>query len=227
MASSESTSSAQFWDDFWNTLYQFTHPFSSTFFDSLMDGSSTASDSSVPPVKQEQPPQHGQKKQFSDMASFEKFWRQLQHGHQGSAPTTAMEHIQFAWTDMKTAAFGFISSVEWEQTWIQIILALHLIIFITIILLRNNPNALGAMLFCTIVLAALSEPLNGIGHRHWQLFSDDNYFDSYGVFMGLVWALPHLINAMLAVVLLLRATIGLLIKVKRAQLQESRTRKQK
>jgi len=60
-----------------------------------------------------------------------------------------------------------------------------------------------------VVLAALSEPLNGIGYRHWQLFSDDNYFDSHGVFMSVVWALPLLINAILAVVsLCLRLTVA-------------------
>lgn len=51
-----------------------------------------------------------------------------------------------------------------------------------------------------VLLAALSEPLNGIGSRHWQLFSDDNYFDTYGVFTGIVWAMPLLGNAILALV---------------------------
>lgn len=119
MASPQSTSSAQFWDDFWNTLYQFTHPFSSTFFDSLMDGSAFASDSAIPPVQQERPPaqqqqQNGQKQHFANPATFEKFWQQLHEGHdQGSSsPTTVSEHIQVAWTDMKAAASGFISSVR-------------------------------------------------------------------------------------------------------------------
>ncbi|KAG0004158.1 hypothetical protein BGZ79_010114 [Entomortierella chlamydospora] len=90
-----------------------------------------------------------------------------------------------------------------------------------------TPNPLAAMLFCTILLAALSEPLNGIGSRHWREFSDDNYFDSYGVFTSLVWSAPLLGNAILAVLLLLRATAGLLIKVKKAQIQESKRKKQK
>ncbi|KAG0053092.1 hypothetical protein BGZ83_001684 [Gryganskiella cystojenkinii] len=232
MASKASSSSSHFWDDFWNTLYQFSHPFSSTFFDSLFD--STADDStSQPSTAPTAPSQAGSQTQhFADFTTFEKFWHQLQHGGgpgsgSGQGPTNAMEHIQVAWTDLKTAIMGFISAVEWEQTWIQMILAMHLIIFVAILLLRNRPNALGAMLFCTILLAALSEPLNGIGHRHWQQFSDDNYFDTHGVFLSLVWALPHLINAILAVILLLRATVTLLVKVKRAQLQESRAKKEK
>ncbi|KAF9195338.1 hypothetical protein BGZ51_002853 [Haplosporangium sp. Z 767] len=230
---------AQFWDDFWNTLYQFAHPFSSTFFDSLFvdtnnnidhnnaDNGPTSSQSSSGPLKETNTPS-GPTQFFKDEASFQKFWHGLQSGHHESHPaSTPLEHIQAAWLDLKSASSGFISSVEWQQTWIQMILALHMTLFVIIIVLRNRPNPLAAMLFCTILLAALSEPLNGIGSRHWQLFSDDNYFDSHGVFTSLVWATPLLGNAMLAVLLLLRATVKLLIKVKKAQLQESRNKKQK
>lgn len=115
---------------------------------------------------------------------------------------------------------------------------MHLVVFVAILLFRNRPNALGAMLFCTskcficlfifkaclffsihvfcldlfteswlspfskkiVILAALSEPLNGIGRRHWRTFSDEDYFDTHGVFMSLVWALPLLMNAALTVV---------------------------
>ncbi|KAF9900967.1 hypothetical protein EC991_006690 [Linnemannia zychae] len=229
-------SHAQFWDDFWNTLYQFTHPFSSTFFDSIF--SSDSSSPSAPNSQQEQQPaadkpaSSSSARFFKDEASFQKFWQGLQNGTpDGSSDSGAggslMGHLQTAWVDFKSASSGFIEAVEWQQTWIQMVLAMHLVIFIIIIALRNRPNSLAAMLFCTILLAALSEPLNGIGSRHWQSFSDDNYFDSHGVFTGLVWAAPLLVNAIVATMLLLRAIVQLLVKVKRAQLQESRKKKQK
>ncbi|KAF8923516.1 transmembrane protein 18-domain-containing protein [Dissophora ornata] len=229
-----------FWDDFWNTLYQFTHPFSSTFFDSLFndnDPADAASSSSQSASSQsagsgpatDSSSTAGETRHFKDEVSFEKFWHGLQKGtnQQQTSPTTPLEHVQAAWIDFKSSSTGFISAVEWQQTWIQMILALHLTIFIVIILIRNRPNGLAAMLFCTILLAALSEPLNGIGSRHWQLFSDDNYFDQHGVFTSLVWAAPHLVNAILAVLLLLRNTVKLLVKFKRAQLQENKRKKQK
>ncbi|KAF9949504.1 hypothetical protein BGZ72_008743 [Mortierella alpina] len=231
---------AQFWDDFWNTLYQFTHPFSSTFFDSVFGKDDEVSSHSQTQGQQQEgqpgPPSGaatgegaGATRYFNDEASFEKFWHGLKNGayHHESNPSTLMEYAQAAWIDFKTASSGFISSVEWQQTWIQMILLLHVTLFIIIIVLRNRPNPLAAMLFCTILLAALSEPLNGIGSRHWQLFSDDNYFDKHGVFTGVVWAMPLLGNAVLALLLLLRATVKLLVKVKRAQLQERKQKKQK
>lgn len=65
----------------------------------------------------------------------------------------------------------------------------------------TNPSQCRSLLhLLAVLLAALSEPLNGIGSRHWQLFADDNYFDSHGVFTSLVWAAPLLVNAMVATV---------------------------
>ncbi|KAG0328795.1 hypothetical protein BGZ99_004459 [Dissophora globulifera] len=223
---------AQFWDDFWNTIYQFTHPFSSTFFDSLFSDDSdriAASTASQSPPHSERPSAGSsadEKQYFGDKNSFEKFWHDLQRGqfHHEGDPTTPLEHIQAAWSDFKSASTGFISSIDWQQNWIQMILAMHFIIFVIIILVRNRPSALTGMLFCT---TALSEPLNGIASRHWQRFSDDNYFDQHGVFASLVWAAPLLGNAILAVMLLLRATVQMLVKVKKAQLQESKRKKQK
>ncbi|KFH64629.1 hypothetical protein MVEG_09361 [Podila verticillata NRRL 6337] len=234
MASTQShasqDSSSQFWNDFWDTLYQFTHPFSSTFFDSLFDAKD---DATLTKQQQQQTSPTSSSSQdgmrFPDKASFEKFWEGLQHGqyHHEAHPTTLTDHILAIWTDFKAASLGFLEAVDWQQTWIQMILSLHVLVFVVIILLRNRPNALAGMLFCAILLAAMSEPLNGVGNRHWKLFSDDNYFDTHGVFTSLVWATPLLGNALLAVLFLLRSTLQMLVKVKRVQLQESRKKKQK
>ncbi|KAI1320681.1 hypothetical protein EDD11_010215 [Mortierella claussenii] len=234
----DSEGGSQFWSDFWNTLYQFTHPFSSTFFDSLLEtADQTQQDTGAgsPPSSSEGLASGGaalgsdSKQHFKDQASFQKFWDRMHAGtrRQDEKSSGFLDHTQAAWIDFKSSATEFISSVEWQQTWIQSILALHLCIFVTIVLVRNRPNALASMFFSTILLAALSEPLNGVAARHWQLFSDDNYFDSHGVFTSIVWAGPLLCNSILAVLLLLRATAGMLIKVKRAQLQETQRKKQK
>ncbi|KAF9138809.1 hypothetical protein BGX30_008740 [Mortierella sp. GBA39] len=228
-------SHAQFWEDFWDTLYQFTHPFSSTFFDTVFSQDSSSSSSSQQQEQQQQqqqPPtadKPSSSRFFKDEASFQKFWQGLQTGSTDGNPSSGslVDHLQTAWVDFKSASSGFIQAVEWQQTWIQMVLAMHLIIFIIIVSLRNRPNPLAAMLFCTILLAALSEPLNGIGSRHWQLFADDNYFDTHGVFTSLVWAGPLLANAMVATMLLLRVTAKLLVKVKKAQLEDSKKKKQK
>ncbi|KAF9579083.1 hypothetical protein BGW38_004815 [Lunasporangiospora selenospora] len=230
-------STSQFWSDFWNTLYQFTHPFSSTFFDSLFEAASSnpldpqaSADSSQQQQSKKSSPPLQQQHYFKDQSAFEQFWKQLQNhptGHGGSAPASFTEHLNSSWDRFKTITSDFIAAVEWQQTWIQLVLALHLVIFFLIILLRNRPNALAGMLFSTLVLAALSEPLNGIGSRHWQQFSDDNYFDTHGVFAGIVWAAPLLLNSFLAMILLLRAAARLLIRAKRAQLRQRKQKKNK
>lgn len=70
-----------------------------------------------------------------------------------------------------------------------------------VLLAFTNPSQCRSLLYLLeVLLAALSEPLNGIGSRHWQLFADDNYFDSHGVFTSLVWAAPLLVNTLIATV---------------------------
>ncbi|KAG0240275.1 transmembrane protein 18-domain-containing protein [Mortierella sp. GBAus27b] len=218
---------SQFWDDFWNTLYQFTHPFSSTFFDSLFSNDDT--DSTVPPQPADDTATGSGALHFKDKVNFERFWQGLKSGvyHHESNPSTPLEHIQTAWIDFKSASAEFISSVEWQQTWIQMILALHLTLFVIIILLRDKPNPLAAMFFCTLLLAALGEPLNGVGSRHWQSFANDNYFDTRGVFTTLVWTVPLLVNATLVVMLLLRAVVKLMVKAKRMEAQRIKSKKRK
>ncbi|KAF8959670.1 hypothetical protein BGZ46_001713 [Entomortierella lignicola] len=191
---------SQFWDDFWNTIYQFTHPFSSTFFDSLLKGD----ESNVAESASEDKPSNQATEspgtgayRFKDEASFKKFWDNMK--------TSKESHNGNPSTPMEHV----------QEAWNDIRTT------------AVGPNPLAALLFLTILLAALSEPLNGVAGRHWQQFSDDNYFDSHGVFTSVVWSAPLLGNALLGVLLLLRTTAGLLIKVKKAQLQENKRKKQK
>lgn len=113
-------SHAQFWDDFWNTLYQFTHPFSSTFFDTVFSDESSSSKQQ----QQQQPPtadkladaaSSSSSRYFKDEASFQKFWQGLQNGSPdgtGTGSGSPLDHLQTAWVDFKSASSGFIQAVS-------------------------------------------------------------------------------------------------------------------
>lgn len=117
-------SHAQFWEDFWNTLYQFTHPFSSTFFDTVFfsqDSSSSSSSQQQEQQKQQQPPtadKPSSSRFFKDEASFQKFWQGLQNGSpdgnssSGTGSGSLVDHLQTAWVDFKSASSGFIQAVS-------------------------------------------------------------------------------------------------------------------
>ncbi|KAG0224979.1 Transmembrane protein 18 [Actinomortierella wolfii] len=241
--SSEPTS--QFWADFWATIYHFTHPFSSTFFDQLFEtqqevsGESKAPDApsstnlaaahTVTSLSQPTPSQSSSNaKYFASQEAFQKYWKNLQEGHAvDGSPESAHGQLQASWVELKSMARNFIEAVNWQQWWIQAILAMHVFLFVTIILMRNSPNALSGLLMITIVFAALSEPFNRLGQARWKEFADDNYFDNHGVFTTIIWSMPLLLNGLLAVVFLVRKTIQLLVKVKRAQVASEAKKKRK
>ncbi|KAG0256778.1 hypothetical protein DFQ27_005507 [Actinomortierella ambigua] len=192
-----SDTASPFWSDFWATIYHFTHPFSSTYFDQLFETQQAKNEGGVPdPSVVTNPTAHAtDAKHFAGLETFKKYWEGLQTGHE---PQTALEQLQASWIDFKSMTGDFINAVNWRQWWIQVVFALHASLFVAIILSRKKPSALQGLLMGTIALAALLEPLNRLGHEHWQNFSDDNYFDKHGVFLTTIWATPLLLNGVLA-----------------------------
>ncbi|KAM3578341.1 Transmembrane protein 18 [Umbelopsis sp. WA50703] len=114
----------------------------------------------------------------------------------------------------------FIQAVDWSQPWLVALFAFHITSFFTLILSRNNHNVISGLLFFYIFLAILSQPLNSFLSGNWQSFASADYFDESGLFLATVYSLPLIINSIIALILVLRATCTMLVHVKRAQLQK-------
>ncbi|KAI8904235.1 transmembrane protein 18-domain-containing protein [Powellomyces hirtus] len=71
------------------------------------------------------------------------------------------------------------------------------------------------------------KPINYLGAQYHGSFSRTNYFDAHGVFMGVMWAAPLLLDMMLLMGLLLRQSAQMLVKVKTQQFQKQRAQKMK
>jgi cobalamin synthase len=89
---------------------------------------------------------------------------------------------------------------DWTENWIRGILAFHVILLLTVLLLRNNANAQCVILLCIFALTRAAESINTYAAAHWTEFATQNYFDKNGVFMGTVFAAPLLCIAFLQLV---------------------------
>ncbi|EPB93069.1 hypothetical protein HMPREF1544_00143 [Mucor circinelloides 1006PhL] len=69
-------------------------------------------------------------------------------------------------------------------------------------------------------LAALTQPLNHLGIKHWKLFANERYFDASGIFIVSVYSFPLIFNGFVTLMFILKATISVLINTKRAQLKQ-------
>jgi len=109
---------------------------------------------------------------------------------------------------------GFYHAVNWRQTWLQGVLAGHILLLMLIVMTRKHFSA-QAVLFAVICCAVFgAERLNSALQRNWQSFADQDYFDAHGVFISAIFSAPLLTIGLLQVILMLKTTSDLLIQAK-------------
>ncbi|KAL7314214.1 hypothetical protein PS15m_005816 [Mucor circinelloides] len=114
----------------------------------------------------------------------------------------------------------FFNAVDWTQPWLMSVLAFHVVCFVVTIGLRNKHDALSIYFFVLLGLAALTQPLNHLGIKHWKSFANEPYFDASGIFIVSVYSFPLIFNGFVTLIFILKATISVLINTKRAQLKQ-------
>jgi hypothetical protein len=89
-----------------------------------------------------------------------------------------------------------------------------------IVLLTRRQNELQMALLATVLAGVyFAERLNGLAAEHWRVFARQNYFDHRGVFIVVLYCTPLLCAAFFILINALRTTAGLLVQVKRKELQ--------
>ncbi|KAL6769924.1 hypothetical protein ACKKBG_A32895 [Auxenochlorella protothecoides x Auxenochlorella symbiontica] len=115
---------------------------------------------------------------------------------------------------------AFVAAVDWkEERWLQGLLAVHGMLLLAAILLRHNVAVQAIIFFIAAPLVYFAERLNGLAASHWQRFSSQNYFDAHGIFLSAVLSAPLLLVMFVILVNYLLAASGLLVKMKRRELQ--------
>eukprot|EP01059_Diplonema_ambulator_P032997 TRINITY_DN6721_c3_g1_i1.p1 TRINITY_DN6721_c3_g1~~TRINITY_DN6721_c3_g1_i1.p1 ORF type:complete len:157 (+),score=31.21 TRINITY_DN6721_c3_g1_i1:686-1156(+) len=96
---------------------------------------------------------------------------------------------------LSAAITATIEAVDWQEPWLLYVLAVHVSLWISLILSRANPKAL-AVLGASIVTAVHSHTLlNTFAQKNWKSFSRRNYFDPDCVLIRIIWTTPLLITA--------------------------------
>ncbi len=77
-----------------------------------------------------------------------------------------------------------------------------------------------AVLMTVGVLVRCSELMNGYAALNWQSFATQNYFDRGGIFVGIFFCAPLLLDCFVMLTLLIREASSLLIEVKRLEMKK-------
>ncbi|KAK7788491.1 hypothetical protein R5R35_011933 [Gryllus longicercus] len=124
----------------------------------------------------------------------------------------AVDEIDGIWT--------FIQSIDWHDPWLMGLVLFHVTITLMTLLTRNHSNFQVLLFFSLLLLVYFSESINEIAANNWSLFSNQQYFDTKGMFISLVFSVPILLNCMIMVANWLWQSSQLMTKLKRAQLRQ-------
>ncbi|RNA02818.1 transmembrane 18 [Brachionus plicatilis] len=96
---------------------------------------------------------------------------------------------------------SFLRAIDWSQKWLCGLLLFHLATLLSIVFSRRCSNFQVFLFFALVTLCYGSERLNELGANHWHHFALEQYFDSGGFFISIVFSSPIIINCALLLIL--------------------------
>jgi len=105
-----------------------------------------------------------------------------------------------------------------QEHWIRGLVAFHVALYALAYATTRSDTTQGALFLATSCLLYSSRRLNLLAGDHWPRFSTQNYFDTQGVFAGVMWCAPLILLQTAMVLGFLWRAAKLLVRVKRLEL---------
>ncbi|KPJ11898.1 Transmembrane protein 18 [Papilio machaon] len=118
------------------------------------------------------------------------------------------------------ALLSFHILIEWRDPWLIALLSFHILVTFTCFSTRNYGNFQVILFITLLLLVYFSENINEVAARNWTLFSRQQYFDSKGLFISVVFSIPILLNCMIMVGSWLYQSTQIMTNLKKAQLRQ-------
>ncbi|XP_063976302.1 transmembrane protein 18-like isoform X4 [Diachasmimorpha longicaudata] len=116
--------------------------------------------------------------------------------------------------------------IEWRDPWLALLLVFHVAVTMTALMTRNHANFQILLFLVLLLLVYFSESINEMAASNWRVFSRQQYFDSKGLFISIVFSVPILMNCMIMVASWLYQSSQLMTSLKRAQLRQQAKNRQ-
>ncbi|GAB1868827.1 Transmembrane protein 18 [Camponotus japonicus] len=123
-------------------------------------------------------------------------------------------------TDSIDGIWPFLQSIDWRDPWLAALIIFHIVVTMTVLMTRNHANFQIILFLVLLLLVYFSESINEIAATNWMVFSRQQYFDSKGLFISVVFSVPILINCMIMVASWLYQSSQLMTSLRRAQLRQ-------
>jgi len=117
----------------------------------------------------------------------------------------------------------FTAAVYWDkERFLFIFLGFHCFFSFLAVLLRNKILYQFFLFFFLCILIFLSENLNSFCHLHWQKFSTQDYFDSSGIFIIVLYSIPLILICIGILINIILTSFQLAVVAKRLQLSKEK-----
>ncbi|BFZ21587.1 hypothetical protein BsWGS_24626 [Bradybaena similaris] len=130
-------------------------------------------------------------------------------------------------TTQITGIWTYLETVDWSDPWFSALLAFHILTFLVTFITRTRQMLQAVHFGALFVLVYSAETLNEIAAKNWKLFSRQQYFDSKGMFISLVWSAPLLMNCLIIVMMWILTSAQLMVATGKLKLEHERRIKEK
>ncbi|KAG5680851.1 hypothetical protein PVAND_010332 [Polypedilum vanderplanki] len=117
-----------------------------------------------------------------------------------------------------TDIFSFLQAIEWKsEKWLWLVGIFHISVSVLAFILSLNFQII--LFAILLLLVYFSEFFNELAAKNSYMFSKNQYFDSNGLFISIIFCCPILINCLFILARWLMMSFDLMTKVKCAQLK--------
>ncbi|KAI2489549.1 Transmembrane protein 18 [Fragilaria crotonensis] len=134
-----------------------------------------------------------------------------------SSPQTTMEHLD-----------AFRSAIRWGEPFIISLVSFQVVMFFLCLWASRKGRSMTARIAVLLIVAVFvrcAEMMNAYGARNWEALATQNYFDRSGIFVGLFFSGPLLLDSFMMLMLMLREASNLLIEVKQMEIKKKQQAK--
>nr|XP_053628264.1 transmembrane protein 18-like isoform X1 [Cherax quadricarinatus] len=91
------------------------------------------------------------------------------------------------------------NNIDWSEGWLVGLVVFHIFLTTFTVMTRNHHTTQAVLFFLLLLTVRSSETINQYAAKNWQSFSRQQYFDSQGLFISVVFSMPVLFNCMMMV----------------------------
>lgn len=122
---------------------------------------------------------------------------------------------------------AFRSAIRWGEPFIVSLISFQVVMFFLCLWASRKGRSMASRITVLLVVGVLvrcAELLNGYAARNWEAIATQNYFDRGGIFVGIFFCGPLLLDSFMMLALMLREASSLLIEVKKMEMKKKQER---